>query len=223
MSLTTGFRNAVRNAEEALGPGPENNQRLANRAFHNDGAGNDDDVEHGEVDPLIWIPKKLVTEWKNKDGIKCLTLIFQLTGGVASNDNNGVEVKVSNNGGEFAISEEWSPLMSDIGDFYTSLQKAHDETDDDFNRRKISMEDTVGTLLDDNGGSLTSVYRMPLPFRVDPTVQRVRILGDDKGTRFAHVDLTERKKVSVEKVIMLSSKKLHPTSSEKKRAYSKLN
>jgi hypothetical protein len=33
-----------------------------------DGDGDDDD------DPLIWIPKKLVSEWKNKDGIRCLTL-----------------------------------------------------------------------------------------------------------------------------------------------------
>jgi hypothetical protein len=140
MSLTTGFRNAVRNAEEALGP--ENNPRVANRSFA--AADNDDDVDYDEVDPLLWIPKKLVSEWKNKDGIRCLTLIFQLTGGAADNDNNGVEVKVSNSGDQFAISEVWSKLMEDIGGFYTSLQKAHDETDDDFNRRKISMEDTVG-------------------------------------------------------------------------------
>ena len=88
--------------------------------------GDDDD------DPLVWIPKKLVSEWKNKDGIRCLTLIIQLTGGAANSDNDGVEVKVSNNGEEFAISEVWSPLMSQIDDFYTYFPKAADETDDEF-------------------------------------------------------------------------------------------
>jgi hypothetical protein len=96
-----------------------------------------------------WIPKKLVSEWKNKDGIRCLTLISQLTGrGAANSDSNdGVEGKVSNNGQEFAISEVWSPLMSFIDDFYTYFTKSADETDDEFNRRKYAMEDNVQSIL----------------------------------------------------------------------------
>jgi hypothetical protein len=215
----TGFQNAVRAAEDA--PAAADNHRVARGpslfASMADGGGDDE-----EESPLIWIPKKLVSEWKNRDGIKCLTLIFQLTGGVADNDNNGVEVRVSNSGEEFVISEVWSPMMIDIGEFYDLFPKARHETDDDFNRRKISMEDTVGNLLENYGGTLTSIYRMPLPFRVDPTVQRVRIIGDEKGTRFAHVDLTERKKVEVEKVFMLG-KKVTPSSGDKKREYSKLS
>ena len=58
---------------------------------------------------------------------------MQLTGGAATSNSNGVEVKVSNNGEEFAISEVWSPLMSAIDDFYTLFPKAGDETDDEFN------------------------------------------------------------------------------------------
>ena len=69
--------------------------------------------EEEEEDPLIWVPKRLVTDWKNKDGIRCLTLIIQLTGGAAASNSDGVEVKVSNNGEEFAISEVWSPTGRD--------------------------------------------------------------------------------------------------------------
>jgi hypothetical protein len=122
-----------------------------------------DDSDEEEQHPLVWIPKKLVSEWKNKDGIRCLTLIIQLTGGAANSDNDGVEVKVSNNGEEFAISEVWSPLMSEIDDFYTYFPKAADETDDEFNRRKYAMEDNVQSIVAE--GPMKSVYRMSLPFR----------------------------------------------------------
>jgi hypothetical protein len=180
----------------------------------------DDDDSNNVDDPLVWIPKKLVTEWKNKDGIRCLTLIIQLTGGVAASDNNGVEVKVSNNGEEFAISELWSPLMSQIDDFYTYFPKANDESEDEFNRRKYAMEDKVQAIV--GTGSMKSVYRMTLPFRVDPTVRRIRFLGTSDGCRFAHIDLAERKKFEVEQVIMLDTQRKQLTSSAQKRSYCSL-
>jgi hypothetical protein len=180
-------------------------------------ASNDDDEAEEEEGPLVWVPKKLVTEWKNKDGIRCLTLIIQLTGGAATSDNDGVEVKVSNHGEEFAISEAWSPLMSQIDDFYTYFPKTADETDDEFNRRKYAMEDNVQSIVAE--GPMKSVYRMSLPFRVDPTVKRVRFLGTEDGCRFAHIDLAEKRKFEVEQVIMIDTKKKLPSSSEKKRSY----
>jgi hypothetical protein len=183
---------------------------------------NDDDEAEEEEGPLVWIPKKLVSEWKNKDGIRCLTLIIQLTGGAANSDNDGVEVKVSNNGEEFAISETWSPLMSQIDDFYNYFPKAADETDDEFNRRKYAMEDNVQSIVA-GGGAMNSVYRMSLPFRVDPTVKRVRFLGTNDGCRFAHVDLAERRKLEVEQVIMIDTmKNKQLPSSAQKRNYCSL-
>ena len=123
-----------------------------------------------DEDPLVWIPKKLVTEWKNKDGIRCLTLIIQLTGGAATSNSDEVEVKVSNMGEKFAISKVWSPLMFTIDDFFHLFPKAADETDDEFNRRKYAMEDKVHALT--TQGNLNSIYRMSLPFQVDPTVRK---------------------------------------------------
>ena len=70
---------------------------------------------------------------------------------------------------------------------------------------------------------MTSIYRMTLPFKVDPSVTRIRFLGTSDGCRFAHVDLAEKKKFEVEKVIMIDTKKrLNLPSSAKKRNYHSL-
>ena len=95
-----------------------------------------------------------------------------------------------------------------------SLDVAADETEDKFNHRKYAMEDKVHSMMVSQG-TLNSIYRMLLPFQVDPTVQRVRILGTSDGCRFAHDDLTERKKIKVEEVIMMDKRNLLPTSAEK--------
>jgi hypothetical protein len=64
---------------------------------------------------------------------------------------------------------------------------------------------------------------MTLPFKVDPSVTRVRFLGTSDGCRFAHVDLSEKKKFEVEKVIMIDTKKkINLPSSAKKRNYHSL-
>jgi hypothetical protein len=113
-------------------------------------------------------------------------------------------------------------MMAAIDRFYNMFPKADDETDDEFNRWKYAMEDMVQTLLAE--GSLNSIYRMSLPFRVDPTVRHVRILGTTDGCRFAHVDLAEKKKIEVEQVIMMDKRKLadNNNSSNKRASYSNL-
>jgi hypothetical protein len=177
--------------------------------------GDNDDDDDNEIDPLLWCPKKLVTEWRNKDGIRCLTLIVQLTGGSADTSNDGVQVKVSNSGDEFVISEVWSDLMSEIDEFYNYFPKALDESADEFNRRKYAMEDKVQAIAGDQ--TLKSIHRMKLPFSVDPTVMRVRFLGTSDGCRFAHIDLAEKKKISIEKVIMIDTNKKRLSSAEKRK------
>jgi hypothetical protein len=186
----------------------------------NDGEEEQEEEEDVVEDPLLWIPKKLVTEWKNKDGIKCVTLIIQLTGGSADSDNDGVQCKVSNSGDEFVISEVWSELMSQIDEFYHYFPKATDETEDEFNRRKYAMEDKVQSISDNQ--TMKSIHRMKLPFRVDPTVMRIRFLGTSDGCRFAHIDLAERKKVTIEKVIMINTNNKKPLNSSLKRKYDNL-
>jgi hypothetical protein len=97
--------------------------------------------------------------------------------------------------------------MINIKAFYKSVDLADNETDDDFNRRRYSMEDQVKVMLDAAGSmdTLTSVYRMPLPFIVDPTSLRVRFMGTKDGGRFCHVDLTEKLKLKSQGVQMLDA------------------
>jgi hypothetical protein len=52
---------------------------------------------------------------------------------------------------------------------------------------------------------MKSIHRMKLPFRVDPTVMRIRFLGTSDRCRFAPIDLAGRKKVTIEKVIMINT------------------
>ena len=83
------------------------------------------------------------------------------------------------------------------------------------------MEDNVQGIM--GQGSMTSIYRMTLPFKVDPSVTRIRFLGTSDGCRFAHVDLAEKKKFEVEQVIMIDTKKKHNLpSSAMKRSYCSL-
>jgi hypothetical protein len=104
----------------------------------------------------------------------------------------------------------------------TALTKSADEIDDEFNRRKYAMEDNVQSILVE--GPMTSIYRMTLPFKLDPSVTRIRFLGTTSdGCWFAHVDLAEKKEFEVEKVIMIDTKKrLNLPSSAKKRNYHSL-
>jgi hypothetical protein len=118
-------------------------------------------------------------------------------------------------------SVNWGPLMSQIDDFYTYFPKAADETEDEFNRRKYEWRTRCRPLWL-GIGSMKSVYRMTLPFRVDPTVRIIRFLGTSDGCRFAHIDLAERKKFEVEQAIMLDTQRKQLTSSAQKRSYCSL-
>ena len=88
----TALHNQLKEEEEM------DDQKAASALDNNNGlhpACSESNDEEEEDDHLLWVPKKLVTEWENKDGIRCLTLIIQLTGGAMASNSNGVEVKVS--------------------------------------------------------------------------------------------------------------------------------
>jgi hypothetical protein len=81
---------------------------------------NDDEAEE-EEDPLCWVAKKIVSEWTNDDGIRCISIIIQLSGGSTLTDSNDAEVQVSTGGDELAISEVWCPLIAGVMHFYTTF------------------------------------------------------------------------------------------------------
>jgi hypothetical protein len=94
-------------------------------------ADNDDDEAFTEdEDPLAWIPKKNTCEWTNEDGIKCISIVFQLSGGSTLTDSNDVDVQVSTLGDELAVSEVWTPIMANARNYYTTFPKLKSESDE---------------------------------------------------------------------------------------------
>jgi hypothetical protein len=160
---------------------------------------------------LDWIPKVISNEWVNDDGVRNLSMIISLTGGAANKNSSGVECKITLNGSQFVISEQWSPFLMDIASFYLPLesQRPEDETQDEFIRRRFCMADQVRKMMHvggfSKGESLVSVFRKPLAFQVDPMSLRVQVCGTKDGSRFCIVDLTEKQKLVVQSVLMLDS------------------
>ena len=77
------------------------NQLLQTQTHHDDtrdretmGDGKYDDTVDDEEEALLaWIPKKIVSEWINDDGIKCISIIIQLSGGSTLTDSNDAVAK----------------------------------------------------------------------------------------------------------------------------------
>lgn len=182
------------------------------------GKGNREDVDKDdeeEEDPLAWVPKKIVSEWTNDDGIKCISIIFQLSGGGTLADSNDAEVQVSSTGDELAVSEVWNPLMSDARNWYLTFPKHKSENDENAMRKSIAMADRSDVMA--GGKPKRSTYRMALPFRVDPSVKRIRFLGTEDGQRYASVDLAERSMNEVETFTLFTSKIRVPNSDKKRK------
>ena len=173
----------------------------------------DDDAVNEDEDPLAWVPKKNICEWTNDDGIKCISIIFQLSGGSDLADSNDVEVQVSTLGDELAISEVWTPIMANTRNFFSTFPKLKSESDQNAMRRSIAMCDKSDVMAGDR--SKRSTYKMSLPFRVDPSVKTIRFLGTEDGQRYAAVDLAERSMCEVETFCLFKAKAA--TDSDKKR------
>jgi hypothetical protein len=97
-------------------------------------------------------------------------MIISLTGGAADKNSSGVECKVTADGSQFVISEQWSPSLMDIAGFYQPLeaQRPEDETQDEFIRRRFCMADQLRKMMHAGGFTkgepLVSCFRKPLQF-----------------------------------------------------------
>jgi hypothetical protein len=212
--LSTGFQNAM--AVPVGGGAPPAQARSSAPAVASASAVDQyyDEADEEEDDPLAWNPKKIMTQWTNEDGIKCVTIVVQLSGGADLTDSNDVEVHVSTQGDELAITEVWSPLIADMRNYYSTFPKLKSESEENSLRKSIAMIDTCDALA--GGIPKTSTYKMSLPFRVDPTVKTVRLVGTDDGQRFAAVDLAERSTMEVETFKLLSAKTATNSGKKKK-------
>jgi hypothetical protein len=197
---------------------PAENPRAAargdGRLFAAINAYDDEDLEEEDTDPLAWIPKKVMAPWINEDGIRCISIVFQLCGGDVLTDNTDVEVHLSTLGDELAISEVWSPMMADVRNYYSTFPKLKSESDENAMRKRIAMCDACDNLA--GGNTKISTYKMRLPFRVDSSVKTVRFVGTDDGQRYAAVDLAERSTSEVETFTLFTARAANNSAKKKK-------
>jgi hypothetical protein len=111
------------------------------KASENDKVFNRDDADNDETDeaPLGWVPKKIVSEWTHDDGIRCISVIIQLSGGETLADSNDAEVQVSSTVDELAVSEVWNPLLADVRNFYLTFLKHKNESDEKTPRGRVLL------------------------------------------------------------------------------------
>jgi hypothetical protein len=102
-------------------------------------------------------------------------------------DSNDVEVQVNTLGNELAVSEVWNPIMASARNFYQTFPNHDSESEENAMRKSIAMCDRTNTMAGDR--QKRSIYKMKLPFSVDPSVKRIRFLGTKDGQRYATVDL----------------------------------
>jgi hypothetical protein len=140
-----------------------------------------------------WSPKKIVSSYTDPQGVRHLTVLFALTGGVLAEDNSGVEIKVTKGGFELTLTEKFPDLQLDMESYFHHFDKDPRETAEEFNRRRSAMMETIRMMkaysLD---GLLASTYRYMLPFRVEPSEMRITYTGTLDGCRLAQIDMAER-------------------------------
>jgi len=161
-------------------------------------------------DRSTWIPQHIQGMYEDTEGIKHVAIIVALTGGVASSDSSNLEVSATDNGHTVIVAEEWSEEMTNMDLFYSNVEKREDETDDDVYLRRFSMIKAVREKQQSVPvtSGMKSVFYCKIPFQSDATALRHEIFGNEEGSRFLHIDMTERKRLKVNGIIMMSKKKM---------------
>ena len=69
-------------------------------------------TEHTE-----WIPHYVMTEWENNAGIRCISMLVNLSSGSANSSSRGIDVDLDNDGNTLTIGERWSDMTQDMDVF----------------------------------------------------------------------------------------------------------
>ena len=163
-----------------------------------------------------------MTQWENDGGVRCISILVNLSSGTANSSSQGIDVDVVNDGNTLKIEECWSGMMQDMAVFYSKFKQRDGEEKDDFTERRFAMRRTLRKMMikfANTENKMVSIFKKPLPFRVEPTEMRVVFSGDNDGGRYCHVDLIEKKLQEIHEVMMMDDivNKSVPTSSQKKK------
>ena len=166
----------------------------------------------------------IAKQWKNLDGVRCFTAIFVLSSGVFQGDSTGIEVEVTEDGNMLTIAESFTQSQLDVEGFYRAFPKDPSESDSEFIQRRFAMMEAVREMRSNQ--QTVSIFKMKTPFRVDPSQKRVVLLDGGDGCKYIHIDLSEKKKLMKQMVVMMSHSKTrnnsNPSPSMKQHEYSML-
>ena len=153
-----------------------------------------------------WIPHHIMTEWKNNEGVRCLTILVNLSSGTANTTSDGIDVDLDNDGNTLTIAEVWSDMTQDLDIFYSRFKKKSGESLDDYTMRRFQMREALNVMKQkfaDPDNKMVSIFRKSLPFRVEPTEMVIDYSGDKVGGRYCHIGLIEKKLQTVHSVMMM--------------------
>ena len=159
----------------------------------------------GEAPGQSWVPKKLWSQYTNPDGIRCATILLAMTSGCMEEDNDGVQIELTEDGTQLVVAEKFEDFMISVNEFYDGFAHGPTESLEERMRRRFAMQDAVRNM--EASGNTTSIYRMPTPFRADKSSMRVIFCGSSNGGRYAHIDLSEKKKVKKSHVLIMAKRR----------------
>lgn len=156
-----------------------------------------------------WIPQHIQGVYEDTDGIDHAAIIVALTGGVTNNDSSKLEVAIVDNGQTVVVGEEWSEEMLNMDLFYSNVEMDPDESHDDIHLRRFAMIKAVRkkSKEDPRATTLKSSWYSRIPFQADPATLRYKIFGNEEGSRFLHIDVTEKKRIKIDRVTMMTKTK----------------
>lgn len=169
-----------------------------------------------------WTPHHVMTEWENSAGVRCISMIVNLSSGSAFESSENTHICLIENGNTVSLEEVWSDMTQDMDVFYSEFKKEEDEDEDDFAERRFAMRRTLRKLMfkHANGENrMVSVFNKQLPFKVEASEMRIKFIGDKVGGRCCHIDLVEQKLQEAKKVLMMDdvTDSMVPESSRKRK------
>lgn len=176
------------------------------RQIHSDGKSEDKEDFVFPTSHTEWMPHHILAQWENKDGIRCISILINLSSGSANSSSHGIDVDLDDDGNTLSIGERWSDMLQEMDNFCSKFQQRAGEGLDDFTERRFAMRRAQRKMMQqcaDIENKMVSEFRLKLPFRVEPTEMRVVFSGDKVGGRHCHVDLIEKKLQEIHEVQMM--------------------
>ena len=117
-----------------------------------------------------------------------LAIAFVISSGsLDDNDLNAYTVGVSDDGWTIKVEESINEEALDVDIIYSSMERAEDFGDADFQLRRFAMKAAIRSLV--QSGNTSRMWSIDTPFRVEKGEMVVNFLATPNGGRLCHIDV----------------------------------